>query len=165
MTKEPVELTAERYGLSWTDSAETIDNARVSRQSKQTSDMIKEMFYEYKDNYDSYVAKCKKNIEEKVDWHNNAEYNNGKSANKVYMETIFESDKPITNRYQGPMRRVMGALGEYRECAEEIIGSTAKTRPMKLIFAIVGGVAVLSGAYMLYRNSHKNSTQKMDKVA
>ena len=52
-----------------------------------------------------------------------------------------------------------------RECAEEIIGSTAKTRPMKLIFAIVGGVAVLSGAYMLYRNSHKNSTQKMDKVA
>ena len=72
MTKEPVELTAERYGLSWTDSAETIDNARVSRQSKQTSDMIKEMFYEYKDNYDSYVAKCKKNIEEKVDWHNNA---------------------------------------------------------------------------------------------
>ena len=118
-----------------------------------------------KDNYDSYVAKCKKNIEEKVDWHNNAEYNNGKSANKVYMETIFESDKPITNRYQGPMRRVMGALGEYRECAEEIIGSTAKTRPMKLIFAIVGGVAVLSGAYMLYRNSHKNSTQKMDKVA
>ncbi len=165
MTKEPVELTPERYGLSWTDSAETIDNARVSRQSKQTSDMIKEMFYEYKDNYDSYVAKCKKNIEEKVDWHNNAEYNNGKSANKVYMETIFESDKPITNRYQGPMRRVMGALGEYRECAEEIIGSTAKTRPMKLIFAIVGGVAVLSGAYMLYRNAHKNSTQKMDKVA
>ena len=81
------------------------------------------------------------------------------------METIFEADKPITNRYQGPMRRVAGALGEYRECAEEIIGATAKSRPMKMIFAVIGGVAVLSGAYMLYRNTHKKATQKMDKVA
>lgn len=165
MTKEPVELTPERYNLSWADSAETIDEARVARQSKQTSDMIKEMFYEYKDNHEAYVAKCKKNLEEKVDWHNNNEYNHGKSANKVYMEDIFEVNKPFTERYQGPMRRVMGALGEYTECAEEIIGATAKSRPMKLIFAVIGGVAVLSGAYLLYRNSHKSSTQKMDKVA
>ena len=64
----------------------------------------------------------------------------------------------------GPLQRVTGKFGEYRECAEEILGTVAKTRPMKLIYGIIGGVAVLTGGYLLYRNNHKSAERKLDKA-
>lgn len=165
LTKEAVELRPEKYGLSWDDAPEVIDKARVKRQSKQVSDIIKNMYEEYTNDHDTYVAKCKKNIEEKVDWHENSEYNGGKSANKRYLEDILETDKPVTERYQGPMKRIAGAFGEFREHAEDILGTTAKSRPMRAVFAIIGGVAVLTGGYMLYKNYHHKTTKKLDSVA
>jgi len=165
LTKEAVELRPERYGLSWDDAPEVIDKARVKRQSKHVSDIIKNMYEEYANDHEAYVAKCQKNIEEKVDWHENSEYNGGKSANKRYLEDIFETDKPVTERYQGPMKRIAGAFGEFREHAEDILGTTAKSRPMKVIFAIIGGVAVLTGGFMLYKNYHHKTNKKLDNVA
>lgn len=165
LTKEAVELRPERYGLSWEDP-QALDNARVKRQSKQVSDLIKKMFYDYTNNYEGYVEKCKKSIEEKVDWNENAEYNGGKTANRRYLDDILETNKPITERYNGPMKRLTGAFKDLREKAEDVLGTTAKSRPMKAVFAIIGGIAVLSGGYLLYRSMHKNTpAQKLDKAA
>ena len=165
MTKEAVELRPENYGLTWENSAKEIDEARVSRQAEQVSDVFKEMIEDYT-NRDSYIAKAKKNIEELVDWHNNSEYNLGKSANRRYLDDIFEIGKPLESRNNNPLRRIVGEPGEFIDYAEEMLNKTAKSRPMKAIFAIIGGLAVITGGYYWYLN-HKNkkSEQKLDKAA
>lgn len=164
LTDEVVEGRPERYGLSYANSEKEIDQARINRQKPQVANIFKKFINQYTNDHEDYVAMSKKNIEELVDWHNNNEYNLGKSANMRYMQDIFEYDKPITDRYMGTLRRVTGKFGEFRECAEEILQTTAKTKPMKLIYSVIGGVIVLSGAYMLYRNSHKSSDRKLDKA-
>ena len=65
LTKEPVELNPHHFGLSWENTPQEIDNARVSRQAVQVSDIFKEMIEEHTERYDDYVSKCKTNIEEK----------------------------------------------------------------------------------------------------
>ena len=163
LTDEVVEGRPERYGLTYSNSEREIDEARCNRQKPQVAGIFRKYIDQYTNDKEGYLAMSKKNIEELVDWHNNNEYNHGKSANMRYMEDIFEYDKPITSRNMGPLQRITGKFGEYRECAEEILGSAAKTRPMKLIYGIVGGVAVLTGGYLLYRNSHK-ADRKLDKA-
>jgi hypothetical protein len=125
-------------------------------------DTIKEKINDYVYNRKEYVAKSKKNIEEKTDWHENAEYNRGKSANRRYLDDIFEIDKPFETRNQSPLRRAMGDFGKIEEAAEQILGKTAKTRPMKVIFAIIGGIALVTGATLLYKNK---KSKNLDKVA
>ena len=91
LTDEPVELRPEKYGLTYDNSSAEIDSARVQRQAKQVKTNIFEaMVDEYSTDRPTYIAKSKKSIEELVDWHNNAEYNHGKSANRRYLEDILE---------------------------------------------------------------------------
>ena len=168
LTKEAVEGRPERYGLTWNNTVDEIDDARCARQGDQVSEIFAQMVEEHSNNRESYIAKCKKNIEEKIDWHNNVEYNRGKSANRRYLQDILETDKGWEARYKGKMNRLVAAFGEFREKGEEILQTSAKSRPMKVILAIVGGAAVLTGAYLLYQNRQKaehEPKQKLDKAA
>ena len=127
-------------------------------------DIFKEKVRLYKEDRPEYIAMCKKGIEEKIDWHENAEYNHGKSANKRYLEDIFETHLPVENRNHNPMKRIFGKFGEFKETAENILGTTAKTKPMQIAYAVLGGLAVCTGAYLLYRNTKTNNAKPLDKV-
>jgi glycosyltransferase involved in cell wall biosynthesis len=162
LTKHPVEENPEKFGLTWNNSPEEIDKARVERASDEMVDTIKAKIHDYVYDKDEYVAKCKKNIEEKTDWHENSEFNRGKSANKHYLEDIFEVDKPFDSRNKSPLKRVFGAFGKFEETAEELLGEAPKSRPIRFVFAIIGGVAVVTGLALLYKNKKKKS---LDKVA
>ena len=168
LTNEAVEGRPERYGLTWNNSMDEIDDARCSKQAVQVSDIFRKMAEEHTLHRDSYIAKCKKNIEEKIDWHDNVEYNKGKSANRRYLEDILEIDKGWDARNKSKFNRLMGTFGEFREKGEEILHTAAKTRPMRVILTIVGGAAVLTGAYLLYQNRQKlehKIEQKLNKAA
>lgn len=166
LTKEVVEGRPERYGLTWANSIDEIDDARCARQSEQISDIFVQMMEEQKGDRASYIAKCKKNIEEKIDWHNNAEYNGGKSANRAYLEDILETHKTWEERPKNPLKRIVGEFGKLQEKAEEVIHITAKNRPMKVILTVVGALAVLSGAYYIYHNRKTAEAKALvDKVA
>jgi glycosyltransferase involved in cell wall biosynthesis len=162
LTKHPVEENPEKFGLTWNNSPEEIDKARVERSSDEMVDTIKAKIQDYVYNKDEYIAKCKKNIEEKTDWHENAEYNKGKSANKRYLDDIFEVGKPFETRNQSPLKRAFGDFGKVEETAEEILGKTAKSRPMKVVFAIIGGIAIATGIVLLFKNK---KSKGLDKVA
>ncbi len=162
LTKEPTEGRPERYGLTWANSADEIDDARCARQADQVADIFEQMADEHINHKDTYIAKCKKNIEEKIDWHENIEYNKGKSANKRYTIDILETDKGWESRNKSKMNRLMEAFGEYQDKAEVILKKSAKSGPMKVIFIVIGIVAVGSGAFLLYKNK---STGKLDKAA
>lgn len=165
LTKSPVEENPEKFGLTWENSAAEIDRARVERSSEEMVDIFKEKVRLYKEDRPGYIAMCKKGIEEKIDWHENAEYNHGKSANKRYLEDIFETNLPLENRNRNPLKRIFGKFGEFKETAENILGTTAKTKPMQIVYAIVGGLAVCTGVYLFYKNSQTNNTKTLDKAA
>ncbi len=154
LTKEAVEGAPEKYGLSWSNSAEEIDAARIKRQAEQMSDVYKQMAEDYSKNYNSYVAKCKKNIEELIDWHNNAEYNQGKSANQRYLYDIWEVDKGWDARNKKPLRRLTGKFGEIQHQFEEAILKT-QSKPVKTVLLVVSGVIVATGGIYAFLNNNK----------
>lgn len=108
-TKTAPEMNPDFDGLTWEASPDEIDNARIKRISAEVSDCFKEATTEYVDHHEAYVAKAKKNIEEKLDWHNNAEFNGGKSANEMYKNEIWHIDQGWEARDKSPMRRLVGA--------------------------------------------------------
>lgn len=161
LTRDAVELRPERFGLSWANSPKEIDEARVNHQAEQVGDIFKSMIYEYSNDRPSYIAKSKKNIEERVDWHNNGEYNFGKSANRCYLDDILEVDKGWEARNKNPMRKVQGKFGEYIEQAEEMMKHT-KSKPLKVVLAVVvGGLAIAGGAYMLLQKKKASAQTKV----
>ncbi len=176
LTKEAVELRPERFGLTYSNSQQQIDQARIDAQKPQVGDIFASMIDEYTNHRDAYVAKCKKNIEELVDWHNNSEYNHGKSANRIYLDDILETDKGWEARNKNPLRRLLGKFGEAKNDIETMVEATGKSRPVKAILLVVGGLAILTGGYFVWKNSKsaKGATsttvenkpeQKLDKAA
>lgn len=162
LTKNAVEVRPERLGLTYANSEWEIDQARINAQKPQVGDIFAEMIDEYTNHRDEYVAKSKKNIEELVDWHNNAEYNHGKSANRIYLDDILETDKGWEARKKTPMQRLLGQFGEFREDAEEVLGPAAKnSKPIKAILLVVGGLAVLSGGYYIWKKSRGVNKQSV----
>ncbi len=165
LTKEAVEGPPERYGLSWSNSADEIDAARVKRQADQMSDVYKQMYDEYSQNYDSYVSKCKKNIEELIDWHNNSEYNLGKSANQRYINDIWEIDKGWDERSRKPMKKLTGKFGEVQHKIEKEIIKT-KSKPVKIALMVAAGtVAIAGGVYIFIKRKNTNSQKQINITA
>ncbi len=162
LTDEAVEGRPERYGLTWQNSIDEIDDARCNRQAEQVADRLAQMADEYVNNQDAYIAKCKKNIEEKIDWHENSEYNGGKSAMNRYLEDILETDKPFDSRSKTPWARLIDRFGELKESGQEVVKKASKTKPIRIILAILGVAAVGGGVYYWYKN---NNSKKLDKAA
>ena len=125
------------------------------------------------------IAKAKKSIEEKLDWHNNEEFNGGKSANQSYKNDGWHIDDGWRARNKGKMRRLIGAkLDEVADnaketakevvtTAEETVGSTIKDGSQKVrnkwTKTIIGSgvaIAALGTAAYAYIKHNKNSDKK-----
>ncbi len=165
MTKTPVDLSPEKFGLTWATPEHELTQARTRSAAKQVSDMIKDMVAVYMHDKPRYVAMAKKNIEEKVDWHENIEYNHGKSANRRYLDDIFEVGRGYEARNKSPLNRLVGTFGTFSETAEKVFNIKANSRPMKLILGVVGGLIVLTGGYFLYKNAKSEKANGFDKAA
>ncbi len=107
-TRTAPEMNPQFDGLDWNTPEHIINEKRIERASDEVSDCLKEMVEEYVNNKSQYIAKCKKNIEEKLDWHNNNEFNGGKSANKMYREDIWGINKGWEVRNKEPLKRLIG---------------------------------------------------------
>ena len=166
-TKDVVMGKPEKYGLSYADSPEKLEKARIEHQIPQVSDNYKRMIELYTNNHKGYVEMCRKNIEEKVDWHNNAEYNHGMSANRRYLDTIFESDKGWGSRFKGRMQTLVGSWGEVKDGIELAVKNT-KSRPARIVlgfaltmFAIGSGIY----SYIIYDNMKAKKTPILNETA
>ena len=179
LTKTAPEMNPTFDKLSWDTPADKIDDARIARASDEVSDCLKQMAEEYFNDKPSYIAKCKKNIEEEFDWHNNDEFNGGKSANKMYSNDIWHIDEGWEARDKTQMKRLVGASEE--DLKRGIIDNTAETvkkETAKVVenakkevtnvknkwvkTAVGAGVAVVAlstAAYMYMKKHGKKQTQ------
>ena len=168
LTKEAVEGPPEKYGLTWKNSGAELDAARVERQAEQVAEIFEKMLKEQSETDKSaYIAKCKKNIDELIDWHNNHEYNRGVSATQGYTNGIFEIDKGWEARNKKPWKRLVGAFGEIHETAEKTFGIKAKNKPTRIaLFIISGAILLTGGTYWMYKNQKTKIPKKaLDKAA
>ncbi len=131
-TKTAPEMNPPFDGLDWSTPADKIDDARIARSSDEVSDCFKAMVEEYTNDRPSYLARCKKNIEEHFDWHNNEEFNGGKSANKMYKEDIWKINQGFEARNKNPMHRLLGKIQTSATQAKENI-ETSVDKLMKKV--------------------------------
>ena len=166
LTKNPVEENPQKFGLTWENSPQEIDRARVERSSDEMVDIFKAKVELYTKNRQAYIAMCKKNIEEKIDWHENAEYNHGKSANRRYLDDIFGVNEGFESRNKKPMQRIMGAFEEFKDDMEVLIERSGKSKPAKAVMIILGGLVFITGIYFIMKPKKLLvSKNKIDKAA
>lgn len=190
-TKSAPEMNPDFDGLDWNTPQNEIDDARIRRSAEEVSDCFKEATEEFVNRQDDYVAKCKKNIEEHLDWHNNAEFNGGKSANQSYKNDIWHIDEEWEARNKSPMRRLVGAdlseatgkisetvkevATEVEETAKSAVKDSSKKIRNKWTKTMIGtGVAIaalgtVAYAYMKHSNkqmeANKAENKQIDKTA
>ncbi len=162
-TKDVVMGRPEKYGLTYSDSAEALENARILHQIPQVSDNYKRMIELYTNNHASYVEMCRKNIEEKVDWHNNDAYNGGKSANRRYLDEIFEADKGWGARFKGKMTKIAGSWGNIKDELESAVKNT-KSRPARVVLGFALGMLAIGSAIYMYIIHDNMKTQKAETI-
>ncbi len=175
LTKTAPELNPNCDGLTWDTPADKIDDARIARASDEVSDCLKQMTDEYFNDKPSYIARCKKNIEEKCDWHNNSEYNGGKTANEMYINDIWHINEGMEARDKSPMRRLVGASAEdmqrgvvsavekAKEAVEEKVVQTVKNAEKEIkntknkwVKAAIGVGVTFAAAGAAYAYAKKN---------
>ncbi len=121
LTRTAPEMNPQFDGLDWNTNKDIVEAKRIERASEEVSDCLKEMVEEYANNRAEYIAKCKKNIEEHFDWHNNDEFNKGKSANKMYRNDIWKIDQGWETRNQKPFKRLVGRFLNPQEAIQEAL--------------------------------------------
>jgi len=110
LTKNAYLVKPELIGADHKLTGEALNDARRIAIGKEVSDCIKDFADVVKD--ESQFKQMIKNVLlEKTDWHNNHNYNGGKSANERYFNEVFgvsEEFAAIETRNQKPMKNLKG---------------------------------------------------------
>lgn len=142
-TKTAPEMNPPFDGLSWNASNDLIDDTRRARVAKEVSDKLKIMVEEYINHNENYIKKCAKNASESFDWHNNNEFNGGKSANKMYKEDIWKIPQGWEARNKNPLQKLVGSIKETSESTAESINKAVQEALTAITTATNKGIETL----------------------
>jgi hypothetical protein len=149
LTEDPFMLSAATLGVSAAAGYKALDEARINNSSKQVAKKIKKYieplsnrtFEEKQKNF------IEKTLKEKVEWHNNNKYNNGRSALDLYAKDKMRmQDNNVATEIKGNLRGNgfnSGAITDPRKI--DPIGPTKKGKNA-LIYTLVA----LAGAGIIY---------------
>jgi len=162
LTKSPFMLNPEKLGLAANVSDEELDKARKANSAKEVAEQIKAYLEPLKDGtwetkQKEYIKNC---VAEKIEWHNNSEYNGGKSALEIYLKDKFRtSDNDIPMEYKSDMR------GEFDNTAfKKSVRSKGKgffkSKAGKWTLGIGAGIAAIVA--LSYANKKGNSSIKKE---
>lgn len=103
-----------------------------------------------------YAEMVKDAITQKIDWHENASYNGGKTANERYMTEVFEVDKGIEGRNFEKLKRLVGEFGiAVEDGAKKLRNKWTKT----IIGTGIAIAALGTAAYAYMKRDDKNTQQ------
>lgn len=102
-----------------------------------------------------YGEMVKDAITQKIDWHENAAYNGGKTANERYMTEVFEVDKGIEGRNFEKLKRLVGEFGT----AVEDGAKKLRNKWTKTIIGTGIAIAAIGTAAYAYMKRDDKKTQ------
>lgn len=147
LTKSPFMLNPEKLGLSANVSEEELDKARKANSAKEVAEQLKAYLEPIKDGtweakQKEYIKNC---VAEKIEWHNNNEYNGGKSALEIYLKDKFRtSDNDIPLEYKSDMRGEFDNTA-FKKSIKSKGGGFFKSKAGKWTLGIGAGLAAIVG--------------------
>lgn len=168
----------------WTDAMQKVydkklDAARREYSSDQVSNFFKRTMSIDSKTYDMLAKNA---CEQEIEWHNNRLYNEGKSANEIYMKEIFQTDtqrkpckvKKLTgdfgdgkglsfSRFDDEVQKQIsirkGLMSENVEKGGHFLSKLIRDRRAKFVVASIAIVAGIAG-FAIKRNSSGNCNVK-----
>ena len=152
-------------GKSGEELANIIDAKRMFANASEVRECLIAATGDYSSKTDAaskYAEMVRDSIAQKIDWHENAAYNAGKSANERYMTEVFEVDKGIGQRSQQRLSRLVGDRFGIADALQE---NAQKMRNKWTSFVIFSGLAIaalgaVTYAHIKRKNANKAAEQK-----
>ena len=154
--------------LSGEELGNAIDAQRMFSNAAEVKECILQAVTDYQKTaqegtLSDYGQMVRDSIRQKIDWHENAAYNGGKSANKRYMTEVFEVNKGMNNRNKSRLNRL---VGEGYAIADALKDSVQKIRNKwtKTIIWTGVGIAAFGGAAYAYIKRDKQANNPPEKA-
>lgn len=167
LTKNPYLVNIDPSKLENVSSEEignAIDSERMLKNAAEVKECIKDAVSDYnlkpeEGKVSKYASMVRDGLQQKIDWHENAAYNGGKSANERYMTEVFEVDKGMAARSKEPMKRL---VSDNFGIAEAIRDSVSKARNKWTKIIIGAGIAIAAigtAAYAYLKRQDKKAAK------
>lgn len=153
--------TAKLAGKTGAELGNAIDNERMLSNAAEVKECITAAVSDYgvkteEGKLSKYAQMVRDSLQQKMDWHENAAYNGGKTANERYMTEVFEVDKGINNRNVGKLKRFVGDFGTaVEDGAKHLRNKWTKT----IIGAGIAIAAVGTAAYAYMKRDNKKDNK------
>ena len=147
-------------GKTGEEYANTVNAQRVFSNAAEMKECMKRAVADYakpaeEGKLSTYAAMVRDALLQKIDWHENAAYNNGRTANQRYMTEVFEIPRGMEARNTNPMKRL---VGERFGIADTLVENAQKIRnkwTKAVVFTGIGIAALGTAAYIHLKNKAK----------
>lgn len=164
LTKNPYLVnidTSKFQNLSDEELGNAIDAERMFKNAAEVKECIGNAVSDYnlkpgEGKVSKYASMVRDGLQQKIDWHENAAYNGGKSANERYMTEVFEVDKGAAFHNKAKMGRLLGDKFGIADAIKEG-ASKARTKWTKIIIGTGIGIAAIGTAAYAYLKRNKNA--------
>src|SRR5574344_28597 len=165
LTEHAFKVKPEILGKEKNITEKELHNARRIKLGSEVADCIKSFVLLYKES--SFQKKLMENcLLLPTDWHNNAKFNDGKTANQKYMNEVFQLNdelKTTKQRNTEPLKNLKGKFSEYVEKAKETVkvvaeevaknvaetsSNVVKKEQTSFLHSTLGKISVIGGSAM-----------------
>ena len=167
LTKNPylINIDASKFSnLSGEELGNAVDAERMQRNAAEIKECIKDAVSDYnikpeEGRLSKFAEMVRNGLQQKIDWHENAEYNGGKTANERYMTEVFEVDKGMAARNRSKMGRMVGEKFGIADALKEGASKIRNKWTKIIIGAGIGIAAVGTAAYAYMKRGKKSDKQ------
>lgn len=166
LTKNPYLINIDSFkfnDLTDLELEDRVDAERMHRNAAEVKECVKDAVSDYnlkpeEGKTSKYAEMVRDGLQQKIDWHENAAYNNGKTANERYMTEVFEVDKGFAARNKSKLNRLVGDKFGIADAIKDS-ASKVRTKWTKIIIGTGIGIAALGTAAYAYLKRDKKATK------
>jgi len=153
--------------LSGEELSNAVDAQRMFSNASEVKECILQAVTDYQKSaqegtLSDYGQMVRDSIRQKIDWHENAAYNGGKSANRRYMTEVFEINKGIKNRGTSRLNRLVGRGYAIADALKDGVQKIRNKWTKTIIFS-GAALAAFGGAAYAYIKRDKQGNNPSEK--
>ena len=153
--------TSKFQNVSGEELGNAVDAERMQRNAAEVKECVQNAVSDYnlkpeEGKLSKFAEMVRNGLQQKIDWHENAEYNGGKTANERYMTEVFEVQQGMAGRNKSKMGRMVGDKFGIAEALKDRASKIRNKWTKIIIGAGIGIAAVGTAAYAYMKRGKKN---------